>query len=71
LAREGDLGIYPNRDAMLKDLTTHHKLKGLSYKQLVETIGEPEGFTNTKANAVYYNITPLTEKTSTRFILKI
>jgi hypothetical protein len=52
----GDLGLYPNRSAMLKALTSHYRLKGLSYKQLVDSLGESEGFSDTKANTAYYNI---------------
>jgi hypothetical protein len=32
----GDLGSYPNRDRMLYDLIKNHKLKGLTYKQLIK-----------------------------------
>ena len=52
----GDLGLYPNRNSMLKDLTTHHRLKGISYKQLIDLLGEPEGFSETKPITAYYNI---------------
>ena len=51
-----DLGLYPKTNNMLKDLTTRHKLKGLSYSQLVDSIGPPEGFSETKPNTAYYNI---------------
>jgi hypothetical protein len=39
---QGDLGSYPNRDKMLDDLTKNQKLKGLTYRQLIDKIGEPE-----------------------------
>lgn len=32
---------YPFRNSMLKDLTTHHKLVGLKYDQLVNLLGRP------------------------------
>lgn len=35
----GDCDYYPYRKAILKDITTNHKLKGLSYKQLVDLLG--------------------------------
>ncbi len=34
-------GYYPRREAMLEDLTTNHKLKGLTYSELVELLGKP------------------------------
>ena len=51
-----DSGIYPNRNSMLKDLTTRHRLKGLSFKSLTKRLGKPEGFSETKTNTAYYNI---------------
>jgi len=32
---QGDVGMYPNREKMLKDLTENHKLKGLTYRELI------------------------------------
>lgn len=32
----------PNRNMMLKDLTTNHKLVGLKYSQLIDTLGPPD-----------------------------
>ena len=48
--------MYPNRDKMLNDLIKNHKLKGLTYRQLVEQIGEPEQNVSGDSNTVYYNI---------------
>jgi hypothetical protein len=53
---KGDLGIYPNRDEMLKDLMNNHQLKGLAYKQLVELLGEPENNSDAEPNVAYYNV---------------
>ena len=53
---KGDLDIYPNRKAMLNDLITHYKLKGLSYKQLIDLLGKPEDYIDTEPNTLYYNI---------------
>ena len=55
-AKIEDLGIYPNRNKMLNDLTKNHKLKGLTYRQLVEEIGEPEKNVSESSNTLYYNI---------------
>ena len=53
---KGDLGLYPNRDRMLNDLTQNQNLKGLSYKQLIGKIGEPEKNTTGDNNSIYYDI---------------
>lgn len=52
---KGDLGLYPKREKMLYDLTTNYKLKGLSYKQLIDLIGQPEK-NAMGSNSIYYNI---------------
>jgi hypothetical protein len=46
---------YTLRDAMLNDLLTHHQLKGLTYKQLVDSLGEPANYGNDK-DSIYYDI---------------
>jgi hypothetical protein len=38
---DGDGVFYANRDAMLDDLLETHPLKGLTYHQLVNLLGEP------------------------------
>lgn len=38
----GDCNTHPNREKMLIDLTEKHKLRGLTYKQLVDKIGNPK-----------------------------
>lgn len=53
---KGDLETYPNRKAMLNDLITHYQLKGLSYKQLIDLIGKPEDYADSKPNTLYYLI---------------
>ncbi|TDH26900.1 hypothetical protein EXU57_08830 [Segetibacter sp. 3557_3] len=53
---KGDLGIYPNRDKMLKDIMNNHRLRGLTYTQLVELLGEPEDYSDVNPNTVYYNV---------------
>lgn len=47
--------IYPSayRSAMLKDLTTNHKLIGLSCSQLINYLGDPDAKEN---NSVFYTI---------------
>ena len=53
--QKDDLGFYPNRNKMLNDLTINHNLKGLSYKKIIELIGEPEK-NITANNSIFYNI---------------
>jgi len=52
---DGDEGFgYSKRRYMLNDLIENHQIKGLTYKQLVDNIGEPH-FDSGSKNA-YYNI---------------
>ena len=53
---KGDLNIYPNRDKMSKDLMNHHQLKGLTYKQIIDLLGEPEKYSDEEPNTATYNI---------------
>ena len=46
---------YPYREAMVGDLIAHHHLKGLSYKQLIDSLGTPESLTD--IDGIYYQIT--------------
>lgn len=45
---------YPYRDEMTWDLINHHQLKGLTYRQLVDSLGEPKQYSDTKE--FYYDI---------------
>src|SRR4051812_17804874 len=53
---QGDLRIYTHRKSMLNDLTKNHKLTGLSYRQLINLIGEPENHNDKEKDIVYYEI---------------
>ena len=53
---QGDLKIYTYRKSMLNDLTENYKLTGLSYKQLINLIGEPENYNDKEKDIVYYDI---------------
>jgi len=53
---KGDLNIYAIRDQMLEDLMNHHQLRGLTYKQLIELLGEPEKYSDEEPNTATYNI---------------
>jgi len=50
----GDGIVYPNRDKMLDDLLQNHNLKGLTYKQLIDTLGQPPDYDNIYEIVVYY-----------------
>jgi hypothetical protein len=51
----GDLHSHPNRKNMLEDLIDHHKIKGLTYHQLIDSLGQPENYGDTK-DSIYYDI---------------
>jgi hypothetical protein len=51
----GDLHSHPNREDMLGDLIDHHKIKGLTYHQLIDSLGQPENYGDTK-DSIYYDI---------------
>ena len=46
---------YPMREAILNDLVTNHKLRGLTYKQLIDSLGEPANYGDSK-DSIYYDI---------------
>ena len=47
---------YPYRKSMLHDLVNNHNLKGLSYKQLTEIIGEQQKNLVGDRSEIYYSI---------------
>ncbi|GAA3967197.1 hypothetical protein [Mucilaginibacter dorajii] len=47
---------YPMREPILNDLIKNHKLKGLTYKQLIDSLGESANYGDVK-DSIYYNIT--------------
>jgi len=53
---DGDIEIYPYRDAMLNDLLTTYHLKGMNYKQLTKLLGEPQRWEDDNIDSPYYNI---------------
>ena len=40
--KKDETGLYTYRNCMLNDLIENHKLKGLTYRQLINLIGQPE-----------------------------
>src|ERR1700743_443175 len=51
----GDGLQYPLRDDMLNDLVQHHKLKGLTYKEVHHLLGYPDWSDSTQ-HKFYYQI---------------
>jgi len=51
---DGDLEMYPYRDAMLNDLLKHN-LKGMTYKELTNFVGEPNRW-DSNIDSPYYPI---------------
>lgn len=54
--QNGDLGMSPEREKMLKDLMSNHQLKELTYKQLIDLLGEPENYMDEEPTTATYNI---------------
>jgi hypothetical protein len=46
---------FPARDSMFEDLIAHHQIKGLTYKQVIDSLGEPANYGDTK-DSIYYDI---------------
>ena len=53
---QNESGNYPYRKSMLNDLMNHHAIKGKSYNDVIELVGEPEKKGNNKGRNLYYNI---------------
>jgi uncharacterized membrane protein len=47
---------YANRENMLNDLISNHKLKGLKYSEIIDLLGPPENYENKNSNIISYNI---------------
>ena len=37
-------GEYPYRSSMMNDLVEHHQIKGLTYTQLLDSLGKPSNY---------------------------
>ena len=48
--------FFANRKSMVNDLMKNHLHKGLTYKELVELLGEPENYADEKSNKIAYEI---------------
>ena len=53
--KTSDLGLHPNREAMVNDLLTNYKLKGIHYNDLVKMLGQPD-FWEPSERVIYYGI---------------
>jgi hypothetical protein len=48
--------MYANRESMVTDLMKNHLRQRMTFKEVVELIGKPENYTNTKSNSIGYEI---------------
>ena len=55
-AEQTDVQYYPNRNKMLNDLLTNYKLKGISYTQLTDLLGNPEKNWTGEKGEIFYPI---------------
>lgn len=53
---KNDIGVYEYRNDMVKDLILNHKLKDLTYKQLVEKLGSPRQIIDEEPSTIAYDI---------------
>jgi hypothetical protein len=53
---QDEIGQYQYRNQMLNDLMSTHKLKGLSFHELTELLGQPEKNMKGDSNEIYYSI---------------
>ena len=49
-------GIYENRENMVNDLIENHLNKGMSYKNIIDLLGEPGNYADLKPNEIVYEI---------------
>lgn len=54
--QESDIGQFPYREKMVNDLVVNHKLKGLTYNQVIDLIGEPQKNLVVEKNKINYPI---------------
>ena len=54
---DSDGGEYPYREMMLNDLVKNHKLKGLTYQQLIDSLGAPGNFSDNDDTVRYEIVT--------------
>lgn len=52
-----DVGIYPNRELMLRDIIENKKLIGFTYKAIFDSLGQPENYSNRRMNEIWYSVT--------------
>jgi hypothetical protein len=50
---DGDVPRFPNRKYMINDLTKNHQLKGKTYEQIVEMLGDPQLKLDSTLDAFY------------------
>ncbi len=51
-----DLEVYPHRELMLRDIIDNKRLIGLSYQSVIDSLGQPENYTDKKENQLWYPV---------------
>ena len=52
-----DLEVYPHRELMLRDIIDNKRLIGLRYQPVIDSLGQPENYTDKKENELWYPVT--------------
>jgi hypothetical protein len=52
-----DLDSYPLRELMLRDIVENKRLIGLSYKSIIDSLGQPENYVDKGTNELWYSVT--------------
>lgn len=51
---EADVKLYPYRERMLEDIINNKRLAGLSRQDITALLGEPENYSDTNENELWY-----------------
>lgn len=52
-----DIESYPNRQLMLRDIVENKRFIGLSYKSIIDSLGQPENYVDNETNELWYLVT--------------
>jgi hypothetical protein len=52
-----DLNSYPYRQLMLRDIVENNRLIGLSYQSIIDSLGQPQNYSDKKLNELWYMVT--------------
>ncbi|MBL7878007.1 MAG: hypothetical protein JNL53_20240 [Cyclobacteriaceae bacterium] len=51
-----DLEVYPNREAMLRDIIENKRFIGQDYQIVIDSLGQPENYTDINKNELWYPV---------------